>query len=166
MPKQFERESIGSRRAVPETSRSWPPYENRLYNLKSPAVRARSIQLGVLRLGFPQDGDVGVGVFLWVKKRSLWQAHALQQVDVARIGAERLLTLMCGTSQALRDREYSHVGRRTRSTLLIDRPNEVVVSLPCSYVHVQVGGSRNLRYLLERTVFLRTTDFIAHDNDL
>jgi hypothetical protein len=33
------------------------------YKTSTPAVRVRSLQLRVLRLGLFQDGDVGVGVF-------------------------------------------------------------------------------------------------------
>ena len=37
-----------------------------------------SLELLVLRLGFLQDGDVGVGVFPEGEEASLWQAHAFQ----------------------------------------------------------------------------------------
>jgi hypothetical protein len=39
------------------------------------------------------DEDVGVGVFPESKKRSLWQAHAFEQVDVAWIGVKRFKIL-------------------------------------------------------------------------
>ena len=49
-----------------------------------------SLQLRVLCFGLLQDGDVGVGVFPEGEEPLLRQAHAFEQVNVARIGAERI----------------------------------------------------------------------------
>ena len=53
-------------------------------------ITRASLQLRVLRLGFLQDGDVGVGVFPEGEESLLRQAHAFQQIDVARIGVKGL----------------------------------------------------------------------------
>jgi hypothetical protein len=60
-------------------------------SLLSKAFPARRLlQLRVLRLGFPQDGDVGVGVFPESDEASLQQAHAFEQINVAWVEAERI----------------------------------------------------------------------------
>jgi len=45
--------------------------------------------LRILCLGFLQDG-AEIGIFLEVEEGSLWQAHAFQQIDVTRVGAQRI----------------------------------------------------------------------------
>jgi len=77
---------VAPSRTITEAETNWPPV----------AVSTKlggnsgSLQLRVLRLGFLQDGDIRVGAFPESRKRLLRQAHAFEQVDVARVGTERI----------------------------------------------------------------------------
>ena len=57
------------------------------YGKRVSSLGRPSLQLGVLRFGFFQDGNVASAPIQRAKKLSLRKAHALQQVDEARVRA-------------------------------------------------------------------------------